>query len=117
MIILLLFIFLGITDGHPSGVDLVLLSFTPGKTGATGWPALRAGPGVVVINPGQNRGYWRASPPGWLFSLPFSSPGSIGTTEKAALKVGLVLLSLSSSASTGLTGRSVLNAGVSSLRH
>jgi len=33
----------GINDGHPSGVDSVLLSFTPDKTGANGWPATRAG--------------------------------------------------------------------------
>ena len=79
----------GITDGHPSGVDLVLLSFTPDKTGAIGWPALRAGyfisiiaiwnytglleeqpPGLVVLlalSPsGITRVYWKNNPQGWL---------------------------------------------------
>ncbi len=33
----------GLLDDQPSRLDLVLLSLTPGKTGATGGPALRAG--------------------------------------------------------------------------
>jgi len=61
-----------IADGHPSGVDLVLLSFTPGKTGATGWPALQAG-----------------------YLIAISLLDSTGFTERPALKVGcLIAISL-----------------------
>jgi hypothetical protein len=45
---------------------VLLLSFTPGKTGAIGWPALQAGPGVIAFYPGQNRGYWKSIPYSWV---------------------------------------------------
>lgn len=42
-----------ITEGNPSGVELVLMSISPGVTGATGSPALKAGlPGYCPYHAG-----------------------------------------------------------------
>ncbi|MGI6323088.1 MAG: hypothetical protein ACOXZO_07200 [Bacteroidales bacterium] len=79
----------GITDGHPSGVDLVLLSFTPDKTGAIGWPALRAGG-----------------------SLPLSSPGGTGICLLIDINTGVDLVLLSfTPGETGAIGWPALRAG------
>ena len=39
------------------GMDLVLLSFTPGETGAIGWPALRAGGIILLLSPPASTGW------------------------------------------------------------
>jgi len=71
------------------GGDLVLLSFTPDKTGAIGWPALRAGG-----------------------SLPLSSPGGTGICLLIDINTGVDLVLLSfTPGETGAIGWPALRAG------
>ncbi len=97
----------GLLDGQPSRLDLVLLSFTPGKTGAIGWPALQAGPGVIAHYPGQNRGYWMASPPGWTWCycpLPRAKPGLLDDQPSGLVVLIAIIVTLGDTSATGKPG-------------
>ncbi|HQB37463.1 MAG TPA: hypothetical protein PLI41_07965, partial [Bacteroidales bacterium] len=60
-------------------------SFTPDKTGAIGWPALRAGYFISIIAIWHYTGYWKNNPQGWLAILPLSSPGCTGAAGRQGL--------------------------------
>ena len=84
------------TDGHPSGVGLVLLTLPRGETRATGRPALKAGrnhplkwtkswlpmtSGMEDLPSrmeecychyhGHDRGFWKPRPQSWSTAAPF----------------------------------------------
>ncbi len=89
---------------HRYIIRILLLSFTPGKTGAIGWPALRAGPGVIVLYPGQNRGYWMASPPGWTWCyclLPRAKPGLLDGQPSGLVVLIAIFVTLGGASATG----------------